>query len=161
MAKVNVDFINPFLEATLEVLETMAFIKAKNGNPYAVNSLRSTSGVVTGIIGMVGAQIHGALAVSFSKGCILRIVSNMLGEEFTEIDDIVIDAVGELTNMISGGTKKRLSDKGFSFNMAIPSMIRGKGIKIYHQSESKSAIVIPFSIPEGEFWVEACLKVKN
>ena len=80
----------------------------------------------------------------------------MLGEEFTEVDDVIVDAVGELTNMISGGAKRRLAEKGYAFEMAIPSMVTGSGIQIYHSSNIK-AVVIPFNIEEGEFWIEASL----
>ena len=156
MIKISVDFINPFLAATLEVLKTMAFVDAKNEKPFIKSSL-SSAGSVTGIIGMAGEKVQGTMVVSFSKECILRIVSNMLGEEFDKLDEVIVDAVGELTNMISGGAKRRLSEKGYAFEMAIPSMVTGEGIQIYHQANAK-AIVIPFSIPEGKFWVEACLQ---
>ncbi len=149
------DFINPFLEATIEVLEKMAFVKVKNGRPFLKDTLL-TYGTVTGIIGMAGEEVQGTMVLSFAEPCILKVVSNMLGEEFTEVDDVIVDAVGELTNMISGGAKRRLAEKGYAFEMAIPSMVTGSGIQIYHSSNIK-AVVIPFNIEEGEFWIEASL----
>jgi len=153
------DFINPFLDATLEVLKKMAFIDAKHGKPFLKDSL-GTYGTVTGIIGMAGESVQGTMVVSFAEPCILKIVSNMLYEEFTEVDETIVDAVGELTNMISGGAKRRLAEKGYQFEMAIPSMVTGSGVQIYHQSSGR-AVVIPFVIPEGEFWVEACLQAQR
>ena len=150
------DFINPFLDATLEVLNKMAFVKANNTKPFLKDTL-GTYGAVTGIIGMAGEDVQGTMVLSFSEPCIIKIVSNMLYEEFNSIDDTIVDAVGELTNMISGGAKRRLAEKNYQFEMAIPSMVTGSGVQIYHQSSGR-AVVIPFTIPEGEFWVEACLQ---
>jgi len=97
----NVKFINPFLEGTTSVLNTMAFIAPRAGKPYLKKDSMAV-GDISGIIGLTGAA-RGSLALSFSKGCILKIVSNMLGEEINEINGDIKDAVGELTNMVSGG----------------------------------------------------------
>ena len=61
---------------------------------------------VSGIIGMTGSA-RGSLALSFSANSILKIVSNMLGENYKEINGEVRDAVGEITNMISGVARKK------------------------------------------------------
>ena len=50
--------------------------------------------MITSFVGMVGAKHIGSFAISFTKESILKVVSAMLGEEFTEIDDTVADAVG-------------------------------------------------------------------
>ena len=74
-------FIDAFLEGTVDVIKTMAFVETKPGEPYMKND-NVASGDISGIIGLTGAVI-GSLALSFSEACILRIVSNMLGEEMT------------------------------------------------------------------------------
>ncbi len=53
----NADYINPFLHATINVLETMAFIKPRlNGKPYLKKREDLTKGDVTGIIGLTGHE---------------------------------------------------------------------------------------------------------
>jgi chemotaxis protein CheX len=47
--------------------------------------------------------------VSFTEASILPIVSNMFGEEIKEMNEEIKDAVGEITNMISGQASKRLA----------------------------------------------------
>ena len=96
----NVKFINPFLEGTISVLKTMAFVEPRAGKPYLkMDSL--AKGDISGIIGLTGSAT-GSLAVSFSEAAILKIVSNMLGENIKSMDGNIKDAVGEITNMISG-----------------------------------------------------------
>ena len=94
----DVRFINPFLEGTVTVIKTMAFLEPVAGKPYLKKD-NLAKGDISGIIGLTG-KVRGSLALSFSEPCILKIVSNMLGEEMTGITGDIKDAVGEITNMI-------------------------------------------------------------
>ncbi len=153
----NVEFINPFITAAVTVLETMAFVKPKAGKPY-VKQENQGVGDVTGILGITGNgnKLRGSMAVSFSEKAILKIVSNMLGEEHESIDDGVKDAVGEITNMISGQARKELSEKGHSLEASIPTVVSGKGHSINHVKVP--SIVIPFELEEGNFAVDVCFE---
>lgn len=153
------EFINPFVESTLNVLNTMAQTDAAAGTP-ALKQNKNTWGVISGVIGMAGHNISGNMIISFDESCILSIVSKMLMEEFKEITPDVVDAVGEITNMITGGTKKLLSEKGFSFEMAIPITIKGQGIEL-SQLSSSPVITIPFKTENGTFVVEANLSPRK
>ena len=112
----NVEFVKPFIDATLNVLRTMAQIDAMPGKVSLKNSRRSI-GDMTGIIGLAGKEVKGSFAISFSESCIRArgLHSNMLGEEINELSGDIMDAVGELTNMISGGAKAELDERGIFF----------------------------------------------
>jgi chemotaxis protein CheX len=147
----NVEFINPFLTATIEVIKTMAFTDTKPGKPF-VKKDKIAKGDVSGIIGITGPT-NGSMSLSFSKPCILKIVSSMLGEEIKEINEDIADAVGELTNMISGSARNKLGEKGFSFKISIPMIVTGNGHQIKHQCRAP-VIAIPFTTDNGPFLVE-------
>jgi chemotaxis protein CheX len=149
------EFINPFLEATMSVLKTMAFLEPIPGNPY-IKKGGAASGDISGIVGITG-EAEGSLCLSFSKGCILFIISKMLGEEQKEINEDVKDAVGELTNMISGDSRRRLQEIGHSFQGAIPSVISGPGHEVKHITRGP-ILSIPFTTQAGDFIVEVCFK---
>ena len=151
----DVRFINPFLDGAKEVLKTMAFIDAVPGKAY-LKKADTAHGDVSGIIGITGDAI-GSLAVSFHTDCICGIVSNMLGENHTEPTREVLDAVGELTNMISGVARTHLERSGLSVYAAIPSVVIGAEHTINHILKAPS-IVIPFSTPQGDFVVDVCIK---
>jgi chemotaxis protein CheX len=152
----KVELINPFLHATKNVLETMAQTQVTPKKPHLKDG-KTSYGEVTGIIGMTSDAITGSMIVSFSEKCILKIVANMLMEEpKPKIDDEVIDAVGELTNMICGGAKAQLAKLDHQFNLATPTMVKGKGVEISYYSDAPT-IVIPFETPDGTFVVEANL----
>ena len=149
------EFITPYIDSTLNVLQTMCQTNPEPGKPD-VKETNRTLGDVTGLIGMAGAEVSGNMTLSFESSTIIAVVNRMLMEEFTEVNDDVVDAVGELTNMISGGTKKLLSDIGYSFDMATPVMIQGRDVELKQLSEA-TIITIPFQTDAGMFWVEANL----
>ena len=154
----NAEYISPFINAATNVIQTMASLSPATGKPFLKKD-NLTWGVVTGIIGMAGDGLAGNMVLSFDKSSILAIVSKMLFEEFKEVNNDVVDAVGELTNMITGGAKKEFSEKGFKFEMAVPVVIVGDRIQITQLTKSPT-VVIPFEMPEGRFVVEANLAAK-
>ena len=147
--------VNPFIESAVNVLKTMAQTTPVSG-AHTIKKHNRTWGEVTGLIGMAGENVNGNMMVSFDAPCILSIVSKMLMEEFTEINNDVIDAVGEITNMISGGTKSALKEKGFAISMATPIIINGKNVELSQNSKSP-IICIPFTTEVGQFVIEANL----
>lgn len=151
----NAEMINPFINATVNVLSTMAMIQPRAGRPYIKGADEGERDIV-GLIGLAGEGKRGAFAVSFSEGCICHVVSNMFGEEFTEMNDEIKDAVGEITNMVSGGARAELAQKGYNFEMAIPTIITGKNTQVDPISASP-VIVIPFQTDAGRFYVEVCI----
>jgi chemotaxis protein CheX len=149
----DVKIINPFLNATVNVLKTMAFTEARAGKPYLKKD-RGARGDVSGIIGITGDS-QGSLSISFSESCICAIVGNMFGETITALNSEVEDAVGEITNMISGDARRELETTGIVLKAAIPTVVSGKDHVISHMTKGPS-IAIPFSTDAGDFTVEIC-----
>lgn len=151
----DVRIINPFLNATREVLSTMASTNAVVGKPFLKKD-DTAYGDVSGIIGITGDAL-GSMAISFSESCICRIAGQILGETISEVSDEVLDAVGELTNMISGAARRGIEKDGLSVYAAIPSVIHGKNHQLNHILKSPS-IVIPFSTEQGNFVLDVCIR---
>jgi chemotaxis protein CheX len=153
----NVEFVNPFLDAILNVLSTMATIEAKRGKPFLKRD-KQARGEITGLIGLAGNQVKGSVAINFTAPAILMVASRMLGEEISKIDDTVKDLVGEITNMVTGGAKRDLGEKGYRFDMAIPTTITGVDHEISHKTHGPT-VVVPFLIEGvGDFFVEVCFE---
>lgn len=150
----NVQFINPILKAVLNVLSTMANIEVTPGKPY-LNRDGHAVGDITGSLDIDG-YARGVISLSLSKGVVLAIVNNMLYENFTEINEEVADAVGELTNMISGQARSILSESNLSFSAGTPKVIHGKGEKIDH-IPSVPVLAVPFNCSHGNLVVEISL----
>ena len=80
----------------------------------------------------------------------------MLGEEIKGINGDIKDAVGEITNMVSGSARKKLESSGLSISAAIPTVIEGKDHSISHIIGGPS-IIIPFETDQGSFVVDVCM----
>ncbi|MDA3834520.1 MAG: chemotaxis protein CheX [Spirochaetales bacterium] len=150
----DVRFINAFLNLTVNVMKTMAFVEPKPCKHY-IKKDSLANGDVSGIIGLTGSAT-GSMALSFSEGSILKIVSNMLGEEIKEINGDITDAVGEITNMVSGAARKELEPLGLNILAAIPTVVSGKSHSIAHVLGGPS-IIIPFETEDGPFVVDVCI----
>ena len=70
LTTMKVEYINPFLNATTNVLKTMAFTEAKPGKPYRKDDEAAT-GDITGIIGITGAT-EGSLSHHLQRSMHLR-----------------------------------------------------------------------------------------
>lgn len=149
------EFINPFINATVRAIRTMSGIEPRPGCPH-LKRQTTPYGDVTGLVGLTGERLAGAFAVSFTEACIVRVVSNMLGEEMVGLSTDVTEAVGELTNIISGGARAELAERRFDFDMALPSVFT-RPWQDGHVRAMFPIVVIPFETDAGAFFVEAGL----
>lgn len=156
MSQMDVRVVNPFLEAVVDVLGTMAQVRATPGKPYIKNG-RAAAGDVSGIIGLSG-EMEGTVSVTFTKSCACAVVGNMLGERVDDVDRTVVDAVGELTNMISGRARQGLAATGRTFSAAIPSVITGHGHSITHCGDP--VLCLEFGTLYGKVIVEVAFGPK-
>ena len=148
----NVEYVNPFLSSLVNVLSTMANTKIVPGQPR-IKKNEIANGDVSGLIGMVGPTMKGSFSVSFDESLAIEIMFRMLGERPTKIDADVTDMVGEITNMVTGGAKRMLGEKGYEFTMATPIIVSGKNHTITHRCEGPT-ILMPFTSEFGNVHIE-------
>ncbi len=148
----DVEYVNPFLHAAVKVFKTMARTEAEAGKPFLKKG-DLAKGDISGIIGLSNENLEASLSLSFHETCICFIVSNMLGEMIQKINMEVVDAVGEITNMISGDGRRELSEQGISLKAGIPTVVKGKGHSIKHMTRGP-VIAIPFKTKAGPFVIE-------
>ena len=148
----NVEYVNPFLSSLVNVLSTMANMTIVPGQPR-IKKDEVARGDVSGLIGMIGPQTKGSFSVSFEEGLALEIMQRMLGERPKTINEEVTDMVGEITNMVTGGAKRILGEKGYEFSMATPVVVSGKGHTITHKCDGPK-ILMPFDSDFGKVHIE-------
>lgn len=132
----------------------MAQIELHSEKPEKKND-ETAKGEVSGIIGMIGPQIKGSLAVTFDKDLAKNMMLNMFGEASDEVDDDMRDLVGEMTNMLCGGAKSLLAEQNYQFNMATPVIVSGKSHIIQHKVDGPK-ILLRFSSDKGNAYLEIC-----
>lgn len=87
-------------------------------------------GTVTGMIGIHG-NVSGFITVNMAEKVALSAVGGLLQDHFNQLDAQVIDGVGEMTNIISGGIKNGLAGSPWQFShVTVPSVIVGRNYQI-------------------------------
>jgi chemotaxis protein CheX len=148
----NVEFINPFLSSMLNVMSTMAHMELTPEKPRLKKN-EVAKGDVSGLIGMVSEQTKGSLSITFEAKLALATMKGMVGEGPDEINEEITDLVGEITNMVTGGAKRMLSEKGFEFDMATPMVVSGANHTINHKADGP-IVIIPLASEHGRAFIE-------
>ena len=151
----DIRIINPFLEATLEVTQTMASLESAIGKP-ALKEGTKASGEVTGLIALKSDDHNGSLAITFEEKAILAMYEQMLGEISEKIDDAVLDLAGEFTNMVCGGAKQRLASTGYNFDITQPEIFSGSPHEVVHLQKGP-VITLPVTMEAGKLFIEVNL----
>ena len=152
----DVNFINPFLAGTINVLKVQAQVDATPGKIFQKDASDKFHGDISGVIGLISEAFTGSVVISFPKATFLAIMSKMLGENYTEITKEIEDGAGEFTNIIFGQAKVTLNERGYGIKTAIPSVISGKDHTVTHIAQGPR-VVVPFQTPVGEFFIEICI----
>jgi chemotaxis protein CheX len=83
-----------------------------------------------GFVGSVNGLLYLYLDLPFARLC----TGHMLGMTDRELeeagDEVINDAIGEITNMTVGSFKNGLCDAGFPCTLTIPSILRGSSFSI-------------------------------
>ena len=88
---------------------------------------------IVGAVGFVGT-INGLLYLYLDLPLARLCTGHMLGMTEAELeeagDEVINDAIGEITNMTVGSFKNGLCDAGFPCTLTIPSILRGSNFSI-------------------------------
>lgn len=143
------EYINPFLTSLKNTFSTMLGCDVERLSPRLKED-NHTIHDISGVIGLSGRAI-GTAVISLSADVAIQAASVMLMSEHTEIDDDVIDAVGELANMIAGAAKAELEE--YELSISLPSVITGRGHEVRFPS-NVTPICVPFTTSWGELTLE-------
>jgi len=148
----DVQYINPFIVAVQNIFDTMINVPFKLGKPTVKNDTIPPY-QISGIIGLSGS-VTGCVVISLSKEIAFQLVSALIGEEVTELDDDCTDAIGEIANMIAGNAKTDFP--GEDNSISVPSVIIGKH-KVSYPS-GLPIISIPCETERGKMFIEIAIK---
>ena len=151
--------IGSIRQSTSQVLSTMLGIEVGEGAATTETTPPEANEGVLSFIGLAGPMAGtGSLACSAALAC--HLCSQLLMTEATSVDEDVLDAVAELTNMILGNVKTDLETDLGVIGLSIPTVIFGKNFK------AKTAInaewhVVRFDIGNEVLQVRLCLTPRD
>jgi chemotaxis protein CheX len=119
------------LDASVEeVFEMMMGVKCRRAeSETAVHDDES----VTSVVGF-GGLLSGACVFKLASETAMTVATRMTGIEFTEVDDTVKDAIGEVCNMLAGSWKGKVPELAANCGLSVPAVITGRDYNLHVQS---------------------------
>jgi chemotaxis protein CheX len=143
----KVEYINPFIEASVSIIEQLTGLKPKLGKVTMKSTPYSSDSLVI-FIGVTG-MIKGNVVMSFDPHVAARIVSSMMGGMEVDInDELSKSAVGEVGNMILGHTAMIFSEREINIDISPPTILVGKNMQV--SNENGMVIRIPVLFEDGD-----------
>jgi len=140
----------------VDVFETMLSMKATHLPTAPPPEFAERT---TGSVGFGGDTVTGAVYLHLSADFANQIAAAMLGlppeESLGEAE--VNDVIGECTNMLAGGLKSALCDKGHECAVSTPAIIRGTSFVIESLPVVRHELMI-FECDGARFTVEVHIK---
>lgn len=118
--------------ATQEVFEVVLGCKVKQAEP----SPEALKDGFTAIVGLAGA-LCGVVTVCCAAGTAEQMAKGMLGDA-TVTQKQVVDALGEMCNMIAGNFKNKLAGTDERCMLSVPTVISGGQYRLHSRADGQS-----------------------
>lgn len=150
--KMDVQFIQPFIDGAVETLKIQCRVSASAGAPFLKKKGQDAPVDIAGQIGIASEHFRGSISLCFPKKTFLGVMGKMLDEDYRMMTEELEDGAGELMNIIFGFAKRELNQKGYELPKAIPAVIRGH--RLNQLKPAGPVIVLPFESEMGQFQIE-------
>jgi chemotaxis protein CheX len=128
------------LDSAKEVFDTMVLISLE---PSVAADRPGDSAILSSITFKGG--IEGCMTVHCDPPCAQRIAMGMLCAEEVPGEAEVVDAMGEIANLVMGGIKTRLLDEAKEIQISIPSVVQGRQLRT-HVADGTTRVAVPVVI---------------
>jgi chemotaxis protein CheX len=152
---VRAEFINPFLHAANEVLQSELGSSPRRGQVGLQKSAYTTDDV-TAVVGVTGA-VAGVVLYAMTEATARAIVSKMMGQEFRKFDALAQSGIGEIGNVITGRAAVLLAEAGYPSDLAPPMLIVGRGTLV--TTLDMQRLVIPLETEFGKIEIQVALRL--
>ncbi|MCA8974974.1 MAG: response regulator [Planctomycetes bacterium] len=147
-------------KATADVFRTMMNLKVNAGEAQ-VEKAQMRKAEVIGSIGVAGF-LSGSISLFMPKSLARSASASllMIEDESELTDEELVDAIGELTNMVGGNIKTELFQKTPLFDISVPSVYIGDDLQRRSVSDDL-CFLVPFEVGGVEFSVEFLMVTKQ
>lgn len=151
--------IDAIMTATNEVFTTMLSAEPAAGEAYTDRNAGSVAEGVVALIGLTGPWIgNGMVTCGAPLACKLSSLLLMgdPAEQGEAVNEEVLDAVAEITNMIIGNVKNILEEHLGELNLSTPTVVYGRNLTTRSTHDSEW-VVVPFDCNGERLEVKLCL----
>jgi len=120
--------VKNLIDDTRSVFSTMLGLDLMH-LPLEVDPLKHFNDCISAMVGLAGTY-NGLISIHQPISLGTKLASVMLGEELEPGDQDVLDALGEVANMVAGNFKQHLSKGGMDVRLSTPSVATGRDYMI-------------------------------
>ena len=142
-------------EATNEVFTTMLGIELQQYDAYIDTASPPAGDGIHSFVGLAGSWV-GTGSVSCTSAFACKISSQFLMAEYTSVNEDVLDAIAEITNMIIGNVKTLLEVDLGPMGLSIPTVIFGRNFGSRTAGTFEWSVV-PFVLDGEKIHIQICL----
>lgn len=142
-------------EATESVLSTMMGLTAVAGTATSDSPGPGPIGGISAMVGIVGPW-SGAGVVSCEEALACKLAGAMLMSEYDSVCDDVLDAMGEIGNMIIGNVKTNLEVSLGALALGVPTVTFGRDFAT-RSTMRQTWTLVPFACAGSELYVQILL----
>lgn len=126
---IDVKHINPFLQSSLSIVESVTQVKMTVGKPETTDFKLHDKyyAIQVGVVGEMKGQVVLAIQDANAKDIASRM---MFGMPITELDEMSSSALNELGNMVMGNTATIFSTLGITIDITPPLAVYGNDLQL-------------------------------
>jgi chemotaxis protein CheX len=147
-------YIQPFVDVCIKVFKEFVGVDLTTDRPHFEDKNTIFDWDISAVIGLTG-EARGAVVISMKKELAVRLTGLLTGSEHKDLDEEVVDAIGEIVNIIAGNAKKGL-EESFRLVISLPTIVQGKNHTVNWPNNQARIIAIPFTVFEDSVF---CLSV--
>jgi chemotaxis protein CheX len=154
-------YIQPFIDVCRNVFKEFIGCELVVERPFFSEPAMTNEWDLSAVIGLTG-EARGAVVISMKTELAIRLTDILTGSQHYMLDEDVVDAIGEIINIIAGNAKKGL-EESFRLVISLPTIIEGNKHSIKWPNNQARIICIPFNIFEKDlFFLSVAIEaVKN
>jgi chemotaxis protein CheX len=144
------NYVEPFVEVTINTFKEFVGVDITPRHPYFLDPDKGFEWDITAVIGLSGIA-KGAIIISMKAELAIKLTDLLAGPGHKYIDADVVDAIGEINNIIAGNIKPRVPN-GDKIVISIPTIIKGKEHSIAWPSRQTRVLCIPNKVFENDIF---------
>lgn len=135
------NYVEPFVEVTINTFKEFVGVDVTPRHPHFMDPEKALEWDITAVIGLSGI-VKGAIIISMKEELAIKLTDLLAGPGHTYMDADVVDAIGEINNIIAGNIKSKVPN-GDKIVISIPTIIKGKEHSIAWPSKQTRILCIP------------------
>ncbi len=153
----DLELVSPFIMAAVETFRVQYSLELTHRDPYRRGEQLGVARDLLAVFSVFSDHANVSVCFCFPDSTYQGILRKMAADPNRDSKDAVENGIRELVNVISGKVKKFMSTDGKGIQRGIPTMVCGSGLKVWYLATDIS-VVIPFSLPDGDFEIELTLE---